>query len=111
MAFADLVAAADRAALVHLGGVSVIYRPDEGDEVEVDGIFDASYVRVETGTGDVESVGPAVWLRIADLPVDPEDDDPELEIGGLTYAVHERQRDGIGTIRLLLHRADIDAEP
>lgn len=110
MVFADLVAAADRAVQDHLGGVAVVYRPEDGEEVEVTGMFDEQYVRVDSGTGDVEQVGPAVWLRLADLPVDPEDDDPEIEIGGRTYRAHERQRDGLGAIRLLLHRADVDVE-
>jgi hypothetical protein len=107
MAFPDLVATAGRAALQHLGGEAVIYAPGEGDPVTVTGIFDASYTRVESGTGDVESVGPAVWVVLDDLPTDPEEDDPILTIAGKTYTVAERQRDGLGTIRLLLHRADL----
>ncbi len=109
MAFADLVSAADRAVQGHLGGETVIYTPLHEDPVEVTGVFDARYVRVDSGNGDVEQVGPAVWLKLADLPVNPEEDDPTLEIAGKTYTVHERQPDGLGSVLLLLHRADVDA--
>lgn len=111
MAFLDLVTAADRAIQSHLGGDVITYQPEHEDAVEVIGLFDEQYVRVDSGNGDVEQAGPAVWLSLADLPVDPEEDNPLLTIKGKTYTVHERQADGFGSIRLLLHRADVDVEP
>lgn len=108
MSFADLVAAADRAAQKLLGGVAVVYQPAAGAMVTVTGIFDDQY-RLMTGEGGeagVEQVMPAVVLRLEDLPVDPDDDDPTLTIGGIAYSVRERQRDDTGgAIRLLLRRA------
>jgi hypothetical protein len=102
--FAELVAATDRAAQTHLGGEPVIYQPAVGAAVEVVGIFDPVYVLVK---GDpeagVETLGPTVFLRLEDLPVDPEDDDPTLTIRGVTYRrVVERLPDGFGGIALAL---------
>lgn len=107
MAFSDLIASADRAARDHLGGVAVVYAPEVGDAVEVRGIFDARFVIADQGEAGVEQVAPAVWLELDELPVHPDDDEPTLTIEGRQYRVRERQPDGMGTIRLLLHRADL----
>lgn len=102
MSFAAHLAAADRAALDILGG-PVRYQPMVGDAVDVVGIFDAAYVRAEAGRADVASSGPAVFLLAADLPRDPEDDDPILTIDGTTYRVREAKKDGRGGVLLHLH--------
>lgn len=76
--------------------------------VPVSGIFDSAYVRVEAGGGDflsgVSSSGPAVFYRLADLPVDPEQDDPIITINGTSYQVIENKKDGQGGVRLILHK-------
>lgn len=104
--FDELVRAADRAAQAALGGVSVTYAPEVGSPVEVTGIFDAQYVLAKGGLAEagVETLGPAVFLRLEDLPVDPEDDEPTLTIGGVDYRVTERRPDGMGGIVLALRR-------
>jgi anti-sigma factor ChrR (cupin superfamily) len=104
MAFSDHVARADQAVRDHLGSVTVTYAPAVGDAVEVAGMFDAVYVLPDQGHANVEQVTPAVWLKLEDLPTHPEDDEPTLTIAGNTYRVSERQPDGLGTVRLLLHR-------
>lgn len=104
MAFADLVAAADVAIREHLGGVTVTYQPEVGDAVAVGGMFDAQYRLIDPVNAGVEQTVPAVFLRLADLPADPDDDEPQLTIDGVTYSVRERQPDGLGGIRFLLHR-------
>lgn len=105
MAYADLVAAADRAAQTNLGGVSVTYAPAVGAPVVVQGLFDERFVVVPADANlGVEQIAPAVFLRVSDLPADPDVDDPTLTIAGRTYSVRERQRDGMGGIRLLLLR-------
>lgn len=108
MAFADLVTALDRVTRSHLGGTTVTYRPEPelSDPVQVQGIFDANFVFVDQGEAGVEQRGPAVFLRLEDLPVHPDDCDPRLTIGGVDYVVRERQADSLGGIRLLLHLAD-----
>lgn len=103
MAFADLVELADRAAQVVLGGESVVYTPAVGSPVTVTGIFDNPYVLAQ-GTADagVEALIPSVFLRLEDLPTDPEDDEPTLTIRGVTYRVIERRFAGLGAILLAL---------
>lgn len=104
--YADLVLATDRAAQVHLGGASVIYQPAVGGPVTVKGIFDDVDLVIQEGGGQVEQVGPRVHLRLGDLPVHPDNDDPILTIGGVAYKVRERRSDGSvgGGITLFLRR-------
>ncbi len=104
-AFAALVLQMDRAATAHLGGQPVIYAPETGAPVTISGVFDELYVlaKGEPDTG-VGVLGPAVFLRLEDIPVDPEVDDPILTIGGLDYEVIERRPDGLGGIVLPLRR-------
>jgi hypothetical protein len=103
-AFADLIAAVDVTVIEVLGGREPVwYQPAIGDPVEVWGIFDAQYILVGEGErAGVETVGPAVFLRLAELPVDPEVDDPILGIGGLDYRVTERRTAGLGSTLLML---------
>lgn len=105
MAFADLLAVAD-ASVRGVLGQTVTYSPGVGDPVEVDGVFDAAYVRVDLQVAGVSSAGPAAFLSLSDLPSDPETDtDAELTIAGTDYTIHEVQKDGVGGVLLLLHRA------
>lgn len=105
MAFPALLAAADRAALQHLGG-PVRYAPTVGDPVDVVGVFDAGYVLAEAGPAGVSSSAPGVFLLLADLPVDPElDPDPTVTVDGVAYQVREVKKDGLGGVVLLMHEA------
>lgn len=103
MAFPDLLATADRAVLDHLGG-TVRYAPGVGVAVDVVGLFDAAYVRAEAGEAGAVSSGPAVFLRLEDLPSDPGTDDPTITVGDVSYKVSEPKKDGLGGVLLLLHR-------
>ena len=105
MAWPELLAAVDRAALQHLGG-AVRYTPNAGAPVDVEGVFDANYVRADAGQAGVVTSGPAVFLRLADLPSDPETDEPTITVGGTTYRVREPQKDGQGGVVLLLHQTN-----
>ncbi len=104
MGFADLVAAADRAAQEMLGGQPVTYLPDAGPSVVVTGLFDEQYVLAEgTAEAGVATSGPAVFLLLDDLPVDPaEDDDATVTIGAVPYRVIGVRPDGIGGVVLAL---------
>lgn len=102
MGFADLLAVADRAVLKHLGG-SVTYQPEGGVAVPVEGVFDAAYVKVDVGQAGVSSAGPAVFALLADLPTDPEEDEPVITVDGVGYTVREVKKDGQGGVHLLLH--------
>lgn len=108
MAFADLIALADRAAQDHLGGVSVVYAPEVGAPVTVVGIFDENYFYADPGQAGVETITPAVFLRLEDLPTDPGEDNPTITIAGQDYTVRQRPTDGIGgAVRLLLRKANM----
>jgi len=108
MGFTELVAQADRAVLGHLGPVTVRYSSASYGTVDVQGIFDERFVLVDDARAGVETVTPAVWLKLADLPDLPVEDDPLITIDGETYRVRERQTDGDvgGSVLLLLHRAE-----
>lgn len=105
MAFTDLILGVDRAAQTILGGETITYQPTAGGSVNIVGIFDAQYVLVKgSAEAGVEALGPAVFFRFSDLPVDPEDDDPILTIRSVTYRVIERRPDDMGGIVLALRK-------
>lgn len=106
MAFSDLVGAADRAVQGHLGGVPIVYRPQYENPVELVGMFDENYVLVDDGHAGVEQVGPVVHVRLEDLPVHPLEDEPIVTVADKTYRVIERLPDGLGGVRLRLHRVE-----
>lgn len=102
--FADLLGIADRAVREILGS-SVSYAPGTGAPVSVLGVFDAAYQRVDLGSSGVSSVGPAVFLRLEDLPTNPETDAAcRVTVAGVTYLAHTVEPDGLGGVRLLLTR-------
>lgn len=107
MAFADHLARMDRQVLSVLGEVApVTYRTGVGAEAEVSGLFEAAYLRADAGGAGISSSTPAVFLRLADLPMDPEDDtDPTVIVDGVAYSVREVKKDGQGAVVLMLHRA------
>lgn len=110
MTFAALLATADRLALSHLGG-PVSYRPEYDEPITVSGIFDAEYRRADASDPGVASVGPAVFLRLADLvradgtQIDPTTDHPVITVAGVEYRVREPYPDQQGGILLFLQRA------
>jgi hypothetical protein len=113
VAFDDLITAADRATQDHLGGVPGLYAPSVGPAVTVAGIFDENYTVSDAQFNGVETLAPAVVLRLEDLPSDPREEDPFLTILGLRYTVRLRETDGTvgGTIRLVLRRDFGSASP
>lgn len=98
MAFGDLILAADRSIQGRLGGVEVIYQPLLGQPVTVTGMFDESYILTD-------QLDQALFLRLEDLPVHPDDDDPLITIDGRQFKIRLRQPDGLGGIRLVLMEA------
>ena len=105
MGFADLLTACDRSSRDLLGG-SVVYSPGAGVPVTVRGIFDAAYVRVDAGTAGVSSSGPAVFLKLADLPSNPETDTAAtVTVASVVYTIREVSPDGTGVAVLHLHES------
>jgi hypothetical protein len=84
-------------------GGPVTYTPGVGTAVDVRGVFDALYEKVEAGNTGVSSSGPAVFLRLSELPSDPSDDvDARVTVAATEYKVREAQPDGMGGVHLLL---------
>jgi hypothetical protein len=122
MGFAERVARVDRSVRRILGGEPVIYTIGGGGgafspafsaafagsptahEVVVTGIFDAAYVLQADQTAGVCATAPAVFLQIADLPTDPELDDPILTIRGVDYRVDHPETAGMGSVVLILRK-------
>lgn len=106
MAFADLVEAADRAVQDELDAVTFTYTTELGAIFpDLVGMFDELYVLAKgSAEAGVETLGPAIFVRLEDLPEVPEDDEPTLTIGGVDYRVTERRPDGMGGIVLPLRR-------
>lgn len=105
MAFADLLRVADQSVRGHLGG-SVVYSPSVGAPVTVPAVFDAAHVRADVGQiSAAASVGPAVFVRLEELPSNPEEDTgARITNAGVAYTIHEVHPDGLGGAYLLLHR-------
>lgn len=104
MSFDDLVGVVDSVVLETLG-TTIGYASGAGATVQVRGIFDAAYVLVEANHTGVSSSGPAVYLRLSELPSNPSEDDPVITAGGVAYRVREAKPDSMGGVMLLLHRA------
>lgn len=103
MSFGSDVASMDRSVIALLGDdESVVYVASSGASVTVRGVFHDEHALLMDG--NVETTGPAVFLRLPDLPSDPDSDDPTLTIRGRSYVPHRRQRDSLGGILLYLHR-------
>lgn len=112
--FAELVAAVDRAAIAAFGDsedgepVPATYTPNGGAGVPVTGIFDEQHVLAK---GDAEAgvsvvTAPALFVRLDDLPEDPQDAaaEPTITIRARDYRVVDTVPDGIGGIVLVLRR-------
>lgn len=81
----------------------ITYQPASGPPVFPNAIFSDPYVRQPGDPeGGVESLEPRVFLQLAELPIDPELDEPTLVINGKTYRVTERLAAGLGAVSLAL---------
>lgn len=108
MSFRELVSDMDDVALATFGDadeLAITYAPQGGAAVPVVGIFDEQYVLAKgSANAGVETLSPAVFFRLDDLPADPMNDEPTIVIGGVSYRVHERLPDGIGGIVLAVRK-------
>jgi hypothetical protein len=94
--FAALLAAADGAAL-DLLGAPVRYEPLDGAPADLVGVFEAFLQRTDPAAPGPAgmTVGPAVFLRAADLP-DGAGRGDQVTVEGTTYRVQEVQLDAQG---------------
>src|SRR5512133_1558873 len=109
MAYTEAVTDMDRQVLAHLGGSDVVYAPAAGASAIVKGLFYSAFLLASPGTAGgpgIESSAPAVFLPcLADLPTDPDVDAPTITVGGVSYTVRERHKDGMGGVVLFLREA------
>jgi len=106
MAFGDSVTSMDRVALATFGE-TVTYTPTVGSPppapVTPTGIFSAPFVLAEGDAhAGVEAQAPKIFLLLADLPTDPDVDQPTLTIRGDVYRVVEVDPDGMGGVLITL---------
>lgn len=107
MSFPSLLAAADRAALAHLGS-AIRYVSATGSVSDVVGVFDNADANAVVQGQEVISSGPRVFLRLEDLPTDPGAEPkgyPQVVIRDVTYAAREVTKDGQGGVLLELVEA------
>lgn len=83
-------------------GETVTYSPSVGADVEVQGVFDAAYIRVDAGEPGLSSSGPAVFLTLSDLPEVP-NTAATITVDGTDYRPWEVKPDGLGGCLCLLH--------
>ena len=85
--------------------MKITYQPAVGPALQVDAIFGEPYL-LEQGDlpAGVEALSPTVFLRLAQLPIDPELDEPTLVIGSTVYRVVERMPAGLGSISLRIRK-------
>lgn len=105
MDWASHVGRLNTACLQHLGQ-AVTYTPGAGAAVQVQGIFDNAHVR-QSGPVKLEiaDTQPSVFVRLSDLPSDPEEDlDARFTIAGNTWRASEVRRDGQGGAVCLLKK-------
>lgn len=92
MSWESLLSTADQAVKSGFSRATT-YTPEGGDPVEVRGIYDAAYVSATPGTPNVSTSAPAVFYLLADLPSDPEHDDPTIVVGTESFKVIEVKKD------------------
>jgi hypothetical protein len=94
------------AALLPTLGVPASYTTSAAVVVGIDKvIFDNGHTRVQANTVGVVDTRPWLFLRLSDLPVDPETDDGTFTVDGVNYKIVEPQRDGQGGMRCILRKA------
>lgn len=105
MSFGELLGSLDARVFERLsGGESIAYRTSALRMTSIRGIFDAVYQPLGGGELQVMSSGPAVFVRLEDLPTDPrEDRGARVIVDGTHYQIREVQPDGRGGALLLLH--------
>lgn len=110
MAWTDFLEKTDEAALSILGS-NVTYSSGSSSTT-VRGIFERQHSRsVDPDAAGVISGGvdggPAVFLRLSDLPTDPESDaNASVIVGGVVYTVRKAIKDGHGGVLCLLNEED-----
>lgn len=101
--------AADRAAFFSADdfGVTAAYSQNEAPAISINGIFDRSFMAVDTGDGAVTGVSVSFTCRADDLSQllhGRARQGDRLTIGGERWLVVEPQADGTGMVTLILQK-------
>jgi len=101
--------AADRAIFVSPDdfGVTASYTQNEGTPVPINGIFDRSFLAIETGDGSVTGVSVTFTCRADDLEpllYGRARQGDRVTVDGENWTVVEPQSDGTGMVVLILQK-------
>jgi hypothetical protein len=100
--FAALVAAADGVVRDFLGdSAPVLYEPVDGTSFTFRGLFEREFRRLDSTQLGVAYLGPAIFVRLADLAIEPVVGD-QVTVAGVVYRIREVQSDGQGAAVLHL---------
>lgn len=87
------------------GSPSVLYGPGGATPgTAIKAVFDADFQAVDLETGVLASVGPAVGVRLTDLPTETPRVNDSVQVDGVDYLVREIQRETHGGALLLLRK-------
>lgn len=85
-------------------GDSAVWDTQEGETVDVDGIFEASREVILSGESvGVSAVMPVLTVAVDQIPATAAQGD-DLEVRGKNYLVSDIQPDGSGLARIILER-------
>ncbi len=85
-------------------GVTARWETQEGEMVDVDGIFEASReVALSGNTGGVSAILPVFSVALSAVPPSASQGD-DLELDSVNYLVADIQPDGSGMARIILER-------
>lgn len=92
-------------AVTEVFGETVTYSPIVGDDVEIQGVFDANYLEIDPETGAaIQSTNPMLGINSADLDAEPTNGD-QVTVRSVLYNVIEWQPDSEGHGKLVLKKA------
>ncbi len=87
-------------------GEEFIYKPKEGGQFRLVGIFNEIHEQVDPDTERIVATNtPSVGIKLKDLPVEPKKGDIVLRLSKNTkFRVIDSQEDGEGMSQMFLHR-------
>jgi hypothetical protein len=108
--WANLIAATNTAVLATLGNVEdgATFIREDATETDLDAdqiIFDNRHIPAQPGEAPINATEPHAFVLRSALPCDPNAENCQLRIDGVTYDVTEAQQTGEDGLKLMLKRA------
>lgn len=91
------------AAILNTMGITVTYRRGVAAPVQIAAIWENDYLPVEIAKSDISAPQPMVFIQLSALASEPDQND-EVTVAGVLYAVEEVRMDGQGGAELMLRR-------